>query len=666
MTINAWKTNFIGLNKPSKVLSGTADSFVSLNLWPYANGEDDPYWSGGVNPQYYRWQVTFTVNERLHGSHLTRTPFRFNAQDIEVGDFVAGAQDGKVLQIMSIISKTNSEIVAVVEDRLRYNTFRDPAGFGLFTTPGAVIFFQINELGYPMLDPVPGDAAADFADNVMSRFQYLNPLINYLLEKENNGFQQGDAVCIEDGEFVLSDSNNVDKFIGTVVHPGPGPHQFILRPANGIIDFVPSLPGEVGDYIYPSIDGSGDLTTNDASRRPIYMKVARAIASITTGTNANPTGTNGDVIEFNRKMMTLEGNNGVYNLDDVVAIINNDTFYHKITASKVGAATSVTSNITDLGSAYGIVAGYSPFSATINGVLVNFTTTTSGSAAYGDPTVADVNDMAFDINLMEIQDIVASVANGSSLTLTHTAGGSINIVNVTPDANGNNFAGPNSVSSLALSTVANTTTYALRLERTDGGPITIRDVQGEFLSNAGVMSGQTGRYALGLNIEQGLRSSRTVVVANIMARDALYPIVGDQAYVLNDENSEWAFYLYNGSEWIGVGNKRSYDTDARTLVLDVDLSTATGTETIGYISADRTVISVRVLVTASASTDAEVTVGTRLNTTAFLEARDCILSQLGQYITDPEYRTTAYTEVVANITNPTPSAGEFTIILTYV
>jgi len=141
MIINAWKTNFIGLNKPPKVLSGMAHTFVSLDLWPYANSVDDPYWSGGVNPQFYRWQVTFQVNERLHGSNLTRTPFRFNAQDIEVGDFVAGADDGKVCQIMSILSKTNSEIVAIVEDRLRYNTFRDPAGFGLFNAPGTVIFF---------------------------------------------------------------------------------------------------------------------------------------------------------------------------------------------------------------------------------------------------------------------------------------------------------------------------------------------------------------------------------------------------------------------------------------------------------------------------------------------------------------------------------------------
>lgn len=666
MTINAWKTSFIGLNKPAKVLSGTADAFTTVSLWPYANAVDDPYWSGGLNPQYYRWEVTFTVQDRNHGSNLTRTPFAFNAQDIEVGDFVAGALDGKVCQIMSISEKGNNTLTAIVEDRLRYNTFRDPTGFGLFGTPGPVVFFQINELGFPMLDPIPGDAAADFFTNVMSRFQYMNPLTNYLLEKTNHGFEQGDAVCIEDGEFALSNSNNISRFLGTVVYPGPGPDQFILRPANGIVDFVPGLPGSVGDYLYPSLDGSGDLTTNDNSRRPIYMKVADAITTSTTGTGIDPTGTDGDIVEINRIQIPLYSGSGTYTLDDAVLLINAETANHKVTAVKVGAATEVASDVAGQGSAYGIIAGYAPFSASINGVTVNFTTTTSGSAAYGDPTVADANDMVSDINAAKITDIVASVVNGSEVKLRHNAGGAITIVNIGADLNGNNFAGTGSVSSLPANTSANTTTSALRLMRLDGGPLTIRDFAGQFLDTSGVISGQNGRYALGLNIEQGLRSSATTVVADITGRDALNALVGDQCYVIDAGNGEWATFTYNGQQWTKVGGERSVATDARTLVLDVDLSTTTGTQTIGYITADRTVISVRVLVTTPAPADAEVTVGTIANTSAFLQARDSILSQIGQYTTNPDYRTTDYTEVVAEITCPAPGAGQFTVILTYV
>jgi hypothetical protein len=666
MTINAWKTSFIGLNKPAKVLSGTADSFTTVSLWPYANAVDDPYWSGGLNPQFYRWEVTFTVNDRNHGSNLTRTPFAFNAQDIEVGDFVAGALDGKVCQIMSISEKGNNTLTAIVEDRLRYNTFRDPTGFGLFGTPGPVVFFQINELGFPMLDPIPGDAAADFFTNVMSRFQYMNPLTNYLLEQVNHGFEQGDAICIEDGAFSLSNADNISRFLGTVVYPGPGPDQFILKPANGIVDFVPGLPGNVGDYLYPSLDGSGDLTTNDNSRRPIYMKVADAITTSTTGTGIDPTGTDGDIVEINRIQITLASGNGTYTLDDAVSLINAETAAHKVTAVKVGAATEVFSDVAGQGSAYGIVAGYTPFSASINGQTVNFTTTTSGSAAYGDPAVADANDMVADINAAKITDIVASVVNGSEIKLRNNAGGAITIVNISADLNGNNFAGATSVSSLPESTLANTTTSALRLMRLDGGPLTIRDFAGQFLDTAGVISGQNGRYALGLNIEQGIRSSGTTVVADITARDALNALVGDQCYVIDAGNGEWATFTYDGTQWTKVGGQRSVATDARTLVLDVDLSTTTGTQSIGFISADRTVISARVLVTTTAPADAEVTIGTNTNTSEFTQARDTILSQIGQYVTNPDYRTTDYTEVVAEITNPTPGAGQFTIIITYV
>ena len=667
MNINAWKTNFIGINKPSKVLSGTADSFVSLNLWPYANGADDPYWSGGINPQYYRWRVTFTVNERLHGSHLTRTPFRFNAQDIEVGDFVAGAQDGKVCQIMSIISKNDTELTAIVEDRLRYNTFRDPTGFGLFGTPGTVIFFQINELGYPMLDPVPGEAASDFADNVLSRFQYLNPLINYLLEKENNGFEQGDAICIDNEEFVLSNIDNVGKFLGTVVHPGPGPHQFILRPANGIIDFVPNMPGLVGDYIYPSIDGTGDLTTNDASRRPIYMKVSHAIPSTTTGTGIDPVAQEGEVIEFNRRQLTLTGTNGsTVSLDQVIDIINADTYYHKITAVAVGAATVATSDIATIGSAYGIVAGYSPFSAAINGVTVNFTTTTSGSVAYGDATIADVNDMVLDINNAAIPNIEASVQDGASLVIKNTAGTAITITNISADANGNNFAGPGSVSSLPLFTPAETTSFALRLERPDGGPITIRDVQGTFLDRAGVMSGQTGRFALGLNIEQGLRSSKVSVVADIMARDALYPLVGDQAHVLDAGHGEWAIFIYNGSEWEEFGNKRSKETDAKTASLEIDLSVIpSGILPLTRITAGRKVIDVTVEVDGSTDSNNTVTVGVAGNLSLLADVLDSNLAKDGRYSTTTNYVTTDFTQILVNLSVADP-VGTVTIRLSYV
>ena len=661
MSINAWKTSFIGLNKPAKVLSGTADSFSTVALWPHANASDDPYWSGGNNPQYYRWEVTFTVEDRNHGSNLTRTPFSFNAQDIEVGDFVAGALDGKVCQIMSISEKGNNSLTAIVEDRLRYNTFRDPTGFGLFGTPGPVIFFQINELGFPMLDPIPGDAAADFFTNVMSRFQYMNPLTNYLLEKTGHGFEQGDAICIEAGEFSLSDASNIGRFVGTVVYPGPGPDQFILRPANGIIDFVPGLPGNVGDYIYPSLDGSGDLTTSDNSRRPIYMKIADAISTSTTGTGIDPTGADGDIVEINRIQVPLFSGTGTYGVDDAVALINVETATHKVTAVKVGAATEVVSDVAGLGSAYGIIAGYTPFSASINGVTVNFTTTTSGAAAYGDPAVADQNDMVLDINAAKIPDIVASVVNGSDIKLRHNAGGAITIVNVGADTNSNNFAGTSSLSSLPATTPANTTTSALRLIRADGGPLTIRDFAGQFLDTAGVMSGQNGRYALGLNIEQGLRSGGISVVANMTGRDALNALVGDQCYVINDGNGEWATFIYSGTQWTKVSGERSVAVDARTIKEVVALPGAT--TTIGTVSEDRRILNVSVTVLQDLTDAPDFTIDVGANTVWQFSQHGS--SKVGTYTVDTDLITSVREDVVVNIPSNT-ATGNIRVEVSYI
>lgn len=664
MAINAWKTSFIGLSKPPKVLAANVTSSVNLDFWPYQLGAGDPYWSGGTNPLPFKYRMTFTFTDQSHGSHLTRTPFLYNAQDIEVGDFVAGADDGKVLQIMSIQSKDPYSLTAVVEDRLRYNVYK--TGSSIFNVPGNVIFFQINELGVPMLDPLPGTASSIFYPNVMSRFQYMNPLTNYLLEKTSHGFQRGDAVCIENGDFVLSDPDNITKFIGTVVEPGPGPDQFILRPANGIIDFVPGLPGSVGDYIYPSIDGSGDLTISDDSQRPIFMKIANAISTFTIGSNLDPTGVDGDVVEINKVPVTISSGSGTYNLTTAITAINLLTLNHKITADAVNGATVVTSNAGGLGSAYGVIAGYTPFSASINGTTVNFTTTTSGSVVFSDNTVADANDMATDINAAGITNISASVSTTGNLVITNAVGGSITIVNVSNDANNTPFAGANSQTSLALSTAANTTNFVLRLTRTDGGPMTLRDFQGQFFSDAGVISGQNGRFALGLYIEQGLRSSKTTMVANIAARNALYPLPGDQAYVIDAGNGEWAVFLYDGAAWRRVNNQRSDATDARTLVLDVNLSTDSGVKNIGYISSDRTVISVKILVTTAGPNNATVTVGTAGNTDEFVSSNDSILSQTGQYSVSTNYRTTSYTQVVAEVTRPTPGAGQFTVILTYV
>ena len=237
----------------------------------------------------------------------------------------------------------------------------------------------------------------------------------------------------------------------------------------------------------------------------------------------------------------------------------------------------------------------------------------------------------------------------------------IQIVNVALDANGNGFAGAGSVSSLPLFTAATDTTHALKLERLDGGPLTIRDLQGTFLFNAGVMSGQTGRFALGLNIEQGLRASATTVVVNMGNRDALHALVGDQCHVVDDGNGEWALFVYDGSEWIKVSGQRSVAVDARTIERTLSLPGAT--TTIGTITEERRIlnVSVTVLQDLTDAPDFTVNVGDKI----VWQFSQNGAASIGTYTVDSDFITTARNDVIVDIPSNI-ATGSVRVEVTYI
>jgi hypothetical protein len=221
--------------------------------------------------------------------------------------------------------------------------------------------------------------------------------------------------------------------------------------------------------------------------------------------------------------------------------------------------------------------------------------------------------------------------------LRQTAGGAIIIVNVTADAQGNNFAGANSISSLSSTTPANTTTSALRLYREDGGPMNLRDIQGTFFTQAGVISGQNGRYAIGLNIEQGLRSSGTTMVANIAARDALHPLPGDQAYVIDTGHGEWAIYVWNGSAWLRYSNQRSDETDARSAGQTITLPDSV--KVITSISQGRRILNITVEILDEIIADSNFDFDIMSGSTSIWKYSDYKITQPGIYIDDTTYIT---------------------------
>ena len=656
----AYKTNYIDVNKPAKVLSIDVTTINNHARWTQDDGDGDKWWSGGSSPKYYQWEITGTVTAQAHGSHLTRKDFEYNGLDVQVGDWIAGATTGTCLRIISISAKTATSVTMVVEDWLRYNTFRSSIGNGIFNT-GPCVIFQLNENGHPMLDPVPTSiTSGDFYLNINSRFQYLNPQMHYVLDQTAHGFSAGDVISVTGSGFVKTTSATANKVIGTCTNPGPGVNQFMIRPNTRIIDFLPAIPGNVSDFIYTHATTAGALTTNDASGRIQFLKIANAIESSVTGTQINPTVTANDVIEINETPVTLTSTT----LTQTIADINGSTSTHGVTASSTPSPTTATTATLSL--AYGLVGVYPGGVITINGTSVTINTTTAGQAAYGI-AVAIGADIVADVNAAAPTNITASLS-GSNVVLTESQGNAITIVNVTNDGQGNPVAGASSGTGWPLSTSASTGAY-IKLARADGGEILLDQTTGTPLTSLGVFSVHNGRPPLAVTVEQGLRTSGgTTVVNNVFALNALSAQTGDTAYVIDSGNGEWKFMIYNGSAWIQLSDEDSADVDAKTITATVTQSGGSGNTTIGTVSNNARITLVSVEVTqAFDDANATLTVGDSGDNDRLASDVMIDLTSTGTYAMQPAYQYTggSDTDIVAYLNIGSSSTGSAKVLVSY-
>ena len=676
MALINYKSSQIKLNHPNKVLGVSVSSISGKNYWDHQNGSGDIWYSGSGSKKYYQWTITFSVTQQTHGSHLSRDDFTYNGLDVTVGDWIAGATTGQCLKIVSIDAKTTTSVTCVVEDWLRYNTFKASDGNGIFGT-GACIVFSLNELGLPILDPLPTTAAGIFYATVMSRFQYLNPSLNYVLEKTSHGFSKGDVICAGSSGYAKATSSNMGKMIGIVVEDGPGPNMFMISPNSRIIDFEPAIPGTRGDYVY--VDTDGDLTTTDTGKIA-FLKIQDAMPTTLEGTIDGPSVPDGHVMKLNGSTVTFAGTGGANaTVSQMTTTINAGTSTHSVTASTVPTKNNVVSNPDS--TAYGLIGGYTNFSAAFNSgsgnTTVTFSTNTAGQAKYG-AAVSIPSDMATDINAANIPNLTAS-ANGADtqLTVTEANGNTITIVNVTNDSNGNPFVGGSNISGLNATTNGPGTSR-LNLTRTDGGEVLIYEGTEHFRNNTGIASGHNGMYPLALNVEQGLRSGTVTVVNNITSRNALNAQTGDQCHVLTSSDGEWALYLYDGSSWVKISDADSSVVDAQTLTTTFSMpvsgfGTAT-TNTLGNISPGCKITSVSIEVTTAFSGHSggvpSVEIGTTGDPDQFVDDPSNDLTEVVTFMPVSEYvwpaTETQDLEIKARCNHYNASAGVVTVKLTYI
>ena len=668
----SYKSRQVKLNYPNKVLSVTTSSIAGTDYWPHQNGSGDLWYSGSASPKYYRWQITFTVTEQQHGSHLTRDDFRYNGLDVIVGDWIGGATTGQCLKIISITSKTKTSVTCVVEDWLRYNTFKSTTGNGIFGT-GAAVIFTLNENGIPMLDPLPTSVSSSFFTEVLSRFNYLNPQLNYVLEKTAHGFSKGDVIAVTSDGFVKANAITADRMIGIVTETGPGPNQFMIMPNNRVIDFDPAIPGVQGDYIY--VDSSGTLSNTDSgSGKVAFLNIQSAVPTVLTGDQGNPVIGDGNTMLFNSVSITFSGTGGSSNVSEIANQLNaesSNTFIVASTLPKESVATADSGN-----TIYGLIGGYTPFSAYFDtgsgNTLVNFT---SNGSVYA--TVSTPQDMKTDIDAANIANLTVT-ATTTELSLSDVNGNAITISNGNADTGGYFYVGASNISGLPASTSA-TNADKLRLTRADGGEILIYEDSTIFQDQTGIFSAHTGSVPLAMNIEQGVRTGGTTVVGSTSARDALAPAAGDQAYVTNKGDGEWGLYLYTGSAWVQVSDADSANVDAKTLTTTFTMpvggfGTST-TQNIGNISPGRKIQSVSVDVNTvftgySGNVLPNIEVGTLADPDIYCDSPSNDLTEDASFICNPEYvypsSETQDQTIRARCNHYGATAGNVTIKLTYI
>lgn len=655
------------LDTPAKVLQGFVSAKSGYGSWPYNNGGDDPYWKFGPTPRDCFWKLTIQIKPQTHSNINTRQPKVYNGMDVKVGDYIASSADGLCVKITRIDRKTDIEIICVVEDVFRYNTFRDMAGYGsgIFQTPTNILIFETNEEGLPVVDPLPANSVgATFYPNLMSRFQNLEKNIHYVLEQKNHGFEIGDLISADrdSQEYVLTDSDH-PYMVGTVSFVNGDDH-FTVNPLQKIIDNLSYLPGEIGDVLYANSNNAGQLSLSGIN--PVMLKLRDHTQTEVRGVNVNAFTSPGNIISINGSKITISGPGTIANL---VSNINAQTSMHGVIASEEPVPTVIKTSRSQVNAFYGEVLmaiptlGTKP-SCNINGVSVTFQTTVEGQQKY-QQNVATAKDMAEDINDAGIPFIVAST-EGPFLTITHIQGGNINIQNVVNDAKGHPIVGLGSATGLPSNSVGDNTKKIVQLTAVDAREINVANVRGTPVNDFGLYSVENGIKAAALYIEQGIRSARNTVVPNISSRDALRSMLGDQAYVLDKGDGEWGLYLFAASNWIMISSQESSKVDADTYT--ATLTHASTNMALGEINPGGKITQIIFDVTETFDGSPSLSIGDQSSSNRFSSNDDLDLSAAGTYIVTPSYvypENAGDTMILINFTALLSTKGRVKITVSY-
>lgn len=674
------------LSVPLRSIQLSTTSVVPIETMPWYNPLEFPVPPGYPDPPAYqkafRWLVTCDVAPQTQSSYITRQPGSYNGQDISVGQWIANTATGSAWQIISITSKTTQIIEFIVQDIYRYNTFKDVTQLGDGSPPqGYYVAFNVSDAGIPEIDPVPEvGVSANFFTNLLSRFEYINLQYDFPIYQPGNNFQINDVIGTDSTlhEFVLASNSSIVPVgrITSISDTIPG--WFTLNPVQKMVDFLDYLPGNIGDIIYTDITNPGQLTLTPGGSQ-IYLKIRNNTESVSY-TEVDTSSAPGNVVQINGVDTTI-GVPG--DLDALVTATQLISLQTGVSAVKELIPSTDTTNSSYISPIYGEplldISGPIP-TAIINGTTVSFNIPSTDIGYVGYTRAYQMMEA---INNANIANIVASVIGTAFLVVENTAGGGIVIVNGVADTNGVFFAGNTSGSGLEL-IVAASTEYRVKFTAVDSRAINFLDVVGSPTEDYGLISVENGIKACGMYIAEGIRASSSTVVSDLSQLNALSPMVGDQAYVINSDDGQgnnvgqWSMWLYDGVIWVETNNQNSAMTAAKSI--EYLLTTASPSLiNIGTISTGRRVVLISVEVTVPFDTAASLTIGYTVNNpllpppvpAGLMEAALIDLTVIGTYITSTDILFGTDTQqgdvsITSDFNNNSSTQGSAKIIVSYV
>lgn len=258
---------------------------------------------GGIRPvdavgRNYQYSGTLRlINPQVHSGENTNGFYNLN--DLKEGDYVSTNGAGRILKVVTVVSKSNETAQVYVEDELRFNQQIDPSGNSEGYIPsGEGIVFEVKE-GRPILFPYTNysESVIGFvkstAVEIMSRFDHLRQ--DKLLDIEQTGISAlslvpGDIITWDENteEYRLFDSD--DKLLGIVVETGnPVPDAFRINPVGTFVDIVLPDFGDGKRYYYWDPTTPGKLTTTEPSQSqrkiPVFFKLSPTRAIHFEGAN---------------------------------------------------------------------------------------------------------------------------------------------------------------------------------------------------------------------------------------------------------------------------------------------------------------------------------------------------------------------------------------------